>query len=286
MYFLVASGAFLGDTMKVIKSINNNVSLCLDSRGREVIVFGKGIGFYRPDEDIPLYKINRTFYNIKDTDYGILRSIPTVIINTSIEIVDYVSDKLNIVFPSSTAISLADHLQFAIQRKEQSIYLPQPIMQDIYQLYPQEMEAAFEALRIIERMTGVKLPRQEASTIALHFITDRINPSNKKILDTYEITEKCTLIIEDNFHIQIDRESFNYSRFAVHLDYLLRRLSGRNQIESENQSLFEEMKKNYPDSYRCALLIGDYLNTQIKQKITDEEILYLVIHINRLLARI
>lgn len=143
-----------------------------------------------------------------------------------------------------------------------------------------------EALRIIERMTGVKLPRQEASTIALHFITDRINPTAKKQLDTFEMTEKCTLIIEENFNITIDRESFNYSRFAVHLDYLLRRLSGRSQIESENQSLFEEMKKNYPNSYRCALLIADYLNAQMAQKITDEEILYLVIHINRLLARI
>ena len=31
--------------MKVIKSINNNVSHCVDSKGREVVAFGKGIGF-------------------------------------------------------------------------------------------------------------------------------------------------------------------------------------------------------------------------------------------------
>ena len=80
--------------MKVIKSINNNVAHCSDSKGREVIVFGKGIGFYRPEEEIPLSKINRTFYNIKDTDYGILRSIPTVVINTAIYIIDMVSDEL------------------------------------------------------------------------------------------------------------------------------------------------------------------------------------------------
>ena len=68
--------------MKVIKNINNNVAHCSDSRGREVIVFGKGIGFYKTGEDIPLSKINRTFYNVKDTNYGILSSIPTVLINT------------------------------------------------------------------------------------------------------------------------------------------------------------------------------------------------------------
>ncbi|MBR5755077.1 MAG: transcription antiterminator LicT, partial [Erysipelotrichaceae bacterium] len=54
--------------MKVIRNINNNIAHCLDSKGREVIVFGKGIGFYKKDEEIPLNEINRTFYNIKDTD--------------------------------------------------------------------------------------------------------------------------------------------------------------------------------------------------------------------------
>ena len=74
--------------MKVLKSINNNVSQCLDSKGREVVVFGKGIGFYKVNEDIPLNKINRTFYNIKDSDYGIIRNIPTSVINTAIYIID------------------------------------------------------------------------------------------------------------------------------------------------------------------------------------------------------
>ena len=36
--------------MKVIKSINNNVAHCYDAKGREVIVFGKGIGFTRPEK--------------------------------------------------------------------------------------------------------------------------------------------------------------------------------------------------------------------------------------------
>ena len=107
--------------MKVIRNINNNVAQCIDNKGREVVVFGKGIGFYKPNEEIPLKEINRTFYNIKDTDYGVIRNIPTVIINTAIYIIDYASDKLNIYFPSSAAITLADHLQFAIERKDKNI---------------------------------------------------------------------------------------------------------------------------------------------------------------------
>jgi len=272
--------------MKVIKNINNNVAHCTDSRGREVVVFGKGIGFHKPGEEIPLRDINRTFYNIKDTDFGILRAIPTVIINTAITIIDYVSDELNINFPSSAAITLADHLQFAIERKDKNIYLEQPMLQELNMLYPNEMQAALKSLRIIKEMTGEKLPRMEAGTLAMHFIADRINDRERKTLDTVEITEKCSEIIEQEFKISLDRESFNYSRFITHLDYLCRRLSEGSQIESQNEKIIAEVKNDYPEVYRCAEKIRRFLNRQFDQQVTDEEILYLVIHINRLLSRI
>ena len=272
--------------MKVIKNINNNIAHCLDSKGREVIAFGKGIGYFKANEDIPLDRINRTFYNIKDSDYGIIRNIPTVIINTAIYIIDHVSDKLNVTYPSSKAISLADHLQFAIERKDKNIYLEQPLLQDMYQLYPEEMHLAEEALRIIQDMTGEKLPRQEAGTLCLHFIADQLDTKEKEHLDTATITEQCTKIIENDFSIQIDRDSFNYSRFVTHLDYLIRRLAEDRLIESENQTIFDELRKSYPDSYACSLRITEYLKEELKKEINDEEILYLVIHINRLISRI
>ena len=272
--------------MKVIKSINNNISLCTDAKDREVIVFGKGIGFYRPGDDIPLGKINRTFYNIKDTDYGILRSIPTVVINTAIYIIDMVSDELSVNYPSSKAISLADHLQFAIDRKDKNIFLQMPIQQDIRLLYPEEMNLAERSLQIIKSMTGISLPHQEAGNLALHFIADRLEEKEKPVLDTDVIIEECTKIIEKEFATPIDRNSFNYSRFATHLDYLVRRLAVSEQIESQNEDLIEEVRKNYADTYVCAEKVADYLRAQAREDISEEEVLYLVMHINRMISRI
>ncbi len=271
--------------MKVIKSINNNVSLCLDSKRREVVVFGKGIGFYRPDEEIPLSKINRTFYNIKDSDFGILRTIPTVIINCAITILDMVSDQLQYVYPSSSAIALADHLQFAIQRKDSNIYLAQPLIQDLRMLYPKEMNLAKKSLGIIQKMTGVKLPPMEAGTLALHFINDRIDQSKVEKLDTAAMCEECTEIIEDCFSLHIDRDSFNYSRFVTHLDYLIRRMTIREQIVTQNQDLYEQLKQSYPESVACAQSLGEYLFMKTGFDLNDEERLYLAIHINRLVTR-
>ncbi len=272
--------------MKVIKSINNNVSHCTDSKGREVIVFGKGVGFFRPGDEVPLSKINRTFYNVKDTDFGIIRQIPTVVINTAIHIIDHASDRLSVTFPSSSSIALADHLQFAIDRHDQNIYLPQPLLQDIAQLYPDEMDVAMDCLKIIEKMTGTKLPRQEAGTIAMHFINDAIKTDRGPFFDTSVYIDKVTEIIESRYRIEIDRDSFNYSRFVTHLDYLIRRLINKEQIRTRNEKISEEMRNSYPDSYTCAEEIRQYLNSELHEDINEEEVLYLVIHINRLLSRV
>ena len=272
--------------MKVIKNINNNVAHCLDSKGREVIVFGKGIGFYKSGEDIPLSRINRTFYNIKDTEYGVLRTIPTVVINTAIHIMDYVSEELSVIFPSSTALVLADHLQFAIQRKDENIYLAQPLIQDMMQLYPDEMHCAIESLEIIKKMTGETLPRMEAGTLAMHFINDRLQNQSEEKIDTVAVIEHCTRIIESYFSVKIDRESFNYSRFATHLDYLIRRILRNDQIQSQNEGLYEEMIAKYPDTHRCVMDINAYILKTIGTGLNREEVLYLIIHTNRLISRI
>lgn len=271
--------------MIVIKNINNNVAHCYDSKGREVIAFGKGIGFYKPGEDIPLTSINRTFYNIKDTDYGVLRSIPTIVINTAIFLTDYASEELSVTFPSSMALVLADHLQFAITRKNQNIYLAQPIIQDLTQLYPDEMRVAVQCLSIIKKMTGETLPRPEAGTLALHFVNDRIQISNFDNLDNAKIIEVCTRIIEEQFAITIDRESFNYSRFASHLDYLIRRLINNDQIKSQNDAMYNEFAEKYPDTLKCVNMIDNYINEKIAIRMNKEELLYLVIHVNRLISR-
>ena len=58
--------------MKVLKNINNNVSICVDGNNRQVVVFGKGVGFIKPPIDIPLSKIEQTFYNIDESTLEML----------------------------------------------------------------------------------------------------------------------------------------------------------------------------------------------------------------------
>ena len=55
--------------MRVLRTINNNVVICLDNNENEVVAFGKGIGFKKKNNDIiELSKIDRTYYKVK-TEY-------------------------------------------------------------------------------------------------------------------------------------------------------------------------------------------------------------------------
>ena len=45
--------------MKVIKNINNNVAICVDDNGHEVVAMGKGIGFSKPPYEVDLSKITK-----------------------------------------------------------------------------------------------------------------------------------------------------------------------------------------------------------------------------------
>ena len=72
----------------------------------------------------------------------------------------------------------------------------------------------------------------------------------------------------------------------THLDYLIRRLMEKKQIESQNKEIFDEVKDKYADSVKCAERIKEYLDEQFNVLISDEELLYLSIHINRLISRI
>ncbi|WMC92384.1 PRD domain-containing protein [Kineothrix sp. MB12-C1] len=271
--------------MKIIKNINNNISLCLDSNGREVIAFGKGIGFIKPPCEVPLNKIERTFYNIKEFGYDAIKDIPSSVIKAAMRIVDGVERELNVTLMSTATLALADHINFAIQRMNEHIVLDLPIQEDIKQIYPDEMKQAYKALTIIEEETGVTLDRNEVGTIALHFINNQIDGKENNKVISKDILKESIALIEKEFDISINVESFNYSRFATHVDYLLTRLLKNNQIKSVNISMYETLKLQYPNTYCCVADINTLFKEKLNIALSDEEKLYLILHINRLCSR-
>ena len=99
---------------------------------------------------------------------------------------------------------------------------------------------------------------------------------------TAEFIQEIVKIIEGQMKVSIDTNSFNYSRFASHMQYLFRRKSQYSEISSTNKKLFEVLKKEYPDTFACVLLIKEMIFHKFSWSIEDEESLYLILHVNRL----
>lgn len=271
--------------MKVIKNINNNIALCVDGNGKEMIAFGKGIGFEKPPYEISLDRIERTFYDLKEIDFKLIQDIPPSVFKASMKIVDHLENYLGMPLIATAALALADHINFAIQRKEKDISLNLALGEDIKHLYPNEMKYALYALAIIEEETGVKLDDSEASTIALHFINSQMKPEMNDQVIGSNILDESIYIIENEFHIKIQKNSFNYARFATHMEYLLQRSLQETQIKSNNVSIFQELVNKYPNAYQCALAIDVLFHKRLHITLSDEEKLYLILHINRLCSR-
>ncbi len=148
--------------MKVIKNINNNVSLCLDSKGNEIVAFGKGLGFIKPPYEIDLKKVERTFYNLNPNFINMIQDISVEAFEIADKVMNYASIVLDCELNANLVFTLADHLNFAIKRHEQGVNLKLPIVTDIEQLFEQEIDVGRYALTLIQDRLQISLPKVEA----------------------------------------------------------------------------------------------------------------------------
>ena len=270
--------------MKVIKCINNNVAICLDAKNREVVAFGKGIGFKKPPYDISLSQIERTYYDVDTVYLSMINDLSSEIIEIADEIIDYARVLLNIPLRSNVVFTLADHLNFSIQRFKKHMNIKLPIVNDVEQLFENEMKVGIHARELIKKKMGIYFPKDEAAYIALHLVNSEEKEKNSGI-ENDEVIEQIVKLIEEEYNLEIDRNDFNYSRFVSHMHYLFKRGEDQKLIQTENEKIYQDLIKEYPKTYDVSQKVSDHLEKISKIFLTDEEKLYLMLHINRLCTR-
>ncbi|SJZ50004.1 PRD domain-containing protein [Anaerorhabdus furcosa] len=271
--------------MKILKSINNNVALCMDSAGNQLVVFGKGVGFHKTSDEVELSKIERTYYDVDVSYIAMINEIPEDIIKISDKIVLYARQLLDSNISSNLVFTLADHIHFCIQRYKKNLVLNLPIANDIEQLFEEEMKIGRYGVELIKEKYNILLPKEEVASIAIHIINAQEKEKNSVNVESDELINEITKIIEDSFHTSISREDFNYSRFVSHMHYLLKRLKEKRLINTKNKKIYETLITSYKETYECTEKISIYLKDKMKIELNDEEKLYLMLHVNRLCIR-
>lgn len=251
-------------------------------------MFGKGIGFpAMPYELTDLSAVQRTFYDVDEKYFDLLRDVPQEIFLAADDIAETARDELDCPLNPNLTYVLADHLNFAIQRCREGVILQNPLAYDIRHLYPQEYARARESLTMLRQRLQVDLPESEAVSITMHIITaeGEVGDMHATMLTAKAISEISDLV-EQNLAIRLDKDSFSYSRFAMHMRYLVQRMMEGKPLSGEEgmAAMLRTMRNEYPAVYACVLAVNDFLQRNYHWTCTQEEQLYLLMHIHRVQA--
>lgn len=275
--------------MRALRKINNNVVVCVDSSGRELVAMGKGLGFGSLPREVGLAEVERTFYDVSPQYVEVLRDLPPEVLALSAKIVDIARNELPYELGPNVTFTLADHVAFAIERARKNIRVRMPLALDVEQQYPREYKIGRYMIQRVRKELMVGLPPEEASGIAFNLINARVSPEDEQThtqtVQDEEMLEDITEIVEEHFHILVEREGFNYIRYATHLQYLFQRIHEKKTIESANLQMFGSLQGQFPDVAACVDKIAAHLQEKWGCTLSEEEKLYLILHVNRIYVK-
>lgn len=272
--------------MRAIRSINNNIAVCIDSTGAELIAMGKGIGYGKMPHEIDLDDVTHTYYSVDERQLAGIRDIPQDVLEFAAAENDRVRGQLSYQLSPNFVFTLADHIAFAIKRAEQNIQVRMPLAYDVEQNYPTEHRIGRQMVRRIRRSFKVGLRDDEAAGIAMGIVNARVADATEaeavSAQHDEDMLEDVTEIVESHFDVTVDRTSFAFSRYATHMFYLFRRIHGGEALPAEGLAGYQGMDQQFPEGVACVEKISAHLADEWGATLTDEERLYLVIHVSRI----
>lgn len=275
--------------MRVAKRINNNAVMCVDSKGRSVVAFGKGIAFAIDKEtgELPLSAIERTFYNVDEHYLALLEELSPAVLAVSADVIEAADLELPYELSHNAVLALADHITFAIQRERKGIVIQMPLAYDVAQMYPAECKVGKYAVRQISRKLGVDLPKSEVVGVALCLVNASMtsgagDAATDKSATDDEVIDRVVRIVEAKYGITVDRDGFEFARFATHMHYLLGRIRQGEPMYTDGQELYEEVRAQSVRAAACLDEVVALLADTFGEDITDSEKLFVLMHILRI----
>ena len=277
--------------MKIKKVINNNILCVVDSHGCEWIVTGRGIGFgHHRGESINESRIERR-YRMEDKGAQkslreLVEKIPAEHLALTQELITHIKQQISQKLNESLLITLADHISFAIERKNAGVEFSNPLKGSIMAYYPTEFQLGQQCLKAVRERLGIDLHPDEAAFIALHIVNAELNTSMTEMYDITRLIGDVTKLVEYFYGKRFDQESLDFSRFVVHLRWFAQRLFQGKMLpdqEDEHDVLFRQLIiKNCPEHYKCAQCIAQYVRNTWNKELSQEELSYLTIHLKRI----
>lgn len=275
--------------MLIYKVLNNNAVTIIKNE-KECVVMGRGIAFQKKKGDlIDESKINKVFVldSKSNTDklINLISEIPIEYIQVAEEIVNYAEETLDKKLNETIYLTLTDHINFAVTRYKENIMLRSSILWEIKKFYKDEFMVALKALEIIKERIGIAFLEDEAASIALHLVNGQLNKDSNilEVTDMMNVIQEVLNIVKYSLNIELDEDTLNYYRFVVHLKLFAERIFKNTYYKDTDDDLYNLIVNKYPKAYECSKKIKEFITKKYGNDITKEEVLYLTIHIQRVI---
>lgn len=273
--------------MIIERIINNNVISSRDESGKEIVVMGSGIGFGKKKGDAAEEaRVDKIFYMEDESALAkfktLLSNLPMEYVQVSNEIISIAREELGTKLNENVYITLTDHISFALERFQQNMLFQNALHSEIKRFYTAEYEIGIRALKLIEEKTGIRLPEDEASSIAIHLVNAEFD---LKVRDTWNMTNLIgrmfDLIVS---HLPVlTGESLEKDWLLSELKFMAHRiLLLKPSKEKGDVGLTAFVEQNCADAVRIAAAVAASVQEEYGLRMTEEEQLYLAVFLKRI----
>lgn len=278
------------DMIEVKKALNNNVMIAEHPNFGEVILIGKGIGFNRKKGDVIEEGQAEKMFVLKDEkeQANYIKLLPFVeneLHEAIISSIELIKRRTASTLNEHIHVALTDHLMFAASRMATGLEFKNPFLVETKTLYPTEFEIAREVVQLLKDKSGIELPVGETGFIALHIHSAVMNRNLTDVNIHSQLVTKLVQMIEDNLHIEIDKEGIDYTRLVRHLRFAIERVNSGEKIE-ESEKFAALLKEEYPVCYNLSWKLIKVMQQTLKKQVYDAEAVYLTMHLQRLQKKV
>jgi beta-glucoside operon transcriptional antiterminator len=273
--------------MVIGKILNNNVVISTNDAGEETIYMERGIAFKKKiGDEIDDAFVEKEFV-LKDSFTAnqfqqLFADIPAEEVEAVKQVVDEAEQVLGIELSPNIYLTLTDHIHYALIRAREGIEIPNPLLFETRKFYPKEYEVAAKTVARLEKNFGVSLPEAEKGFIAFHIVnSEQANGTMETTMQAVEIVRDVLAIISRFYGKVFNPDSLNYQRITTHLQYFAQRYLSDDLSGEKDEFLFELIQAKYPKAFQTVQRINDYLIQTYGKPIGESEMIYLTIHIER-----
>ncbi len=116
----------------------------------------------------------------------------------------------------------------------------------------------------------------------MHIVNAALETNINDVVYITEMIQSVVEIVKKYYNMEFNTETLDYNRFIIHMKFFGQRLF-KNKIAPDDDTMLQNMiKERYSYDYECAVKIRGYISAKYNKKISEEEMMFLTVHLRRI----